>query len=294
MKNNKNILYIIIVILIVTIVFLASYIIINKEKNNHNLPVNNANDSTNINQEIVKNAENIINKSYFYEPLVVLGKKNDYYNGNINDLPNQTKLQLAGLYYGWGDLEEKTSDEVLDYFKTIFGKDYTINFEDIYSFLEVGINKDIYKNKVLMKYNSKTKMYIDNENGSGYSLNLGTLIKSKLTNYKEENNEYKLTYKQLFCTNCEISSYSYNDERDNYLILVNIKGDEVSRITPLYDKENFDNGEIDEDDEEFKSLYNKTMNELEKEFDNIEEKLIPVTYTFIMEDNHLVLKNINH
>ena len=128
MKNNKNILYIIIVILIVTIVFLASYIIINKEKNNHNLPVNNANDSTNINQEIVKNAENIINKSYFYEPLVVLGKKNDYYNGNINDLPNQTKLQLAGLYYGWGDLEEKTSDEELDYFKTIFGKDYTINF----------------------------------------------------------------------------------------------------------------------------------------------------------------------
>lgn len=303
--NSKKIrtLSIMIIILLLVVVGLLIYILYDKKKG-QNIPVDNTSqetevvDDTDAKTKIVESAEKILNDKNLYQPLVVFGtEKEDFYKGNMKDLPNQTKLQLAFLHYGNGELFETTSDNVLKYYQSVFGKDYNIEFEDVKDFSSMGIDSKINDNDAILKYNSQTKKYEESDEvgGHGFSLLLGDLIKSKLVDYKEENGVYKLTYKQLFCTNCSVSGEGYGDDRDNFLIFVNIKNEEVFRLQPPFAPSDIEKGAIDFDEPENQKKINQTIeNAKNTEFDKVTDKLYNVTYTFEKEEDHLVLKSINY
>ena len=285
-KNNKK-LYVIIVLLCLVIVGLCVYIFLGMSKNN-------TNENNNITPETQKTVETlpkdtVISKAqdfldgdswlhYFDEEetsnLCLEGSIYSLfmgYKGSINDIPNQTKLQMVywSLAHGLNgkEFEELTSDEILAYFKKLFGSDYNITFEDI-----KVIGED---NLVAWKYNASTKKYEDAETGRGISSWI-RVLKSNLVNYSEpQEGKYVLTFKQLFM---------YDEETEDGIKYV---------FTNLENKELFTKGgDLFEGSKELSKQHLEDV--IKNDLPKYEKDLIEVEYTFEVENNELVLKSINY
>ena len=194
------------------------------------------------------------------------------YKGSINDIPNQTKLQMVYWTLKNGiddkDFEKLTSDEILAYFRKIFGSDYNIIFEDIKVLGEDSL--------IAWKYNKDTKTFEDQLTGRGTDYEFLNIIKSIFVKYNEVDGKYILTFKQLF------NYYQSTDNNKNNYVFVNFEGKK------LFTK----NGDLYEGSvEQTESNINKLIKE---ELPAYEDKLVEVDYTFEVENGQLVLKSINY
>ncbi len=186
----------------------------------------------------------------------------------INNYPNQLKLDIA-LFYLMDDTNGKyidsyTSKEIENKLQELFGRDFKIKFEDIEPFLNSDLDPSDTDN-ALYTYDSSTKKYVDNENGFGLEF-MKYLSNSKLIKYEIIDDEYKLSYKQIF--------YKYDmDENDNEIIIyTTINGD------PLFEKRTNEDFEV-------------ATEKLSEEEMNQYLDILPITeYTFKLENKKLILK----
>ncbi len=241
MAYDKRIKNLTALVIILSIVVLAAgvYILYTNKTSEENIIYQDEN--------ITKEANQIFNKiadSYYYLTEDV----------NINDLPNEQKLNFMALYYSY-DITEYTSDEIYEELKKLFGKNFTIEFKDI----KLEPFSDNSEPDYI--YDEVTKKYIDNGNGHGLE---GTnyLIKSLLVDYKKNDDEYILSYKQLFYI------YDYDE-----VLFTDITGKNI-----LFKK--------GISDEEENSVSVKVS---DGEFNRYMDKLPIVEYTFKLEDGKLIL-----
>lgn len=211
-----------------------------------------------VNEDIVKKANTFLNTTINTEGRFAYNFLREA-NGSINDMDNDDKLSFVELYF-LGRFDKLTSDDILKELKSLFGKDFTIEFKNI----KCALGND-HEDFI---YNEKTKKYTANEdNAHGFDFDLGIVLKSKLIDYKEENSKYLLTYKQLF-----------KDGTSDASSIVNFKGDMLHDYSEEYGTTSI---------EEFPKI-------TDSDFAKYEDKLVPVTYTFEMEDGNLVLKSVNY
>ena len=271
-------LYIIIILLCLVIVGMGVYIICNKKPNNTNniqpTPTPQKNVEVLPKDTVIAKAEYMLDNAF--------GSSIEYsgfysflkgYKGTINDFPNQTKLQIVYwmLRDGIGDkdFEQLTSDEILSYFRKLFGSDYNIVFEDI---KVLG-----YDDIIAWKYNKDTKTFEDAGTGRETDYDFVRIIKSKFIKFSEvEEGKYVLTFKQLF------NYDQYHENNKNCFIFTNFEGKKIfTKDCDLYE------GTI----EHSKDNVEKVVKE---EFSKYEKELTEVDYTFEVENGELVLKGINY
>ncbi len=210
-------------------------------------------------EEIIDQADTILNK--LSNTYIFLMNDTDIVN-----YPNQLKLDIALFYLMDNEngkyIDSYTSTEIESKLQDIFGKNFKIKFEDIEPLFNTNLDPSDPDN-ALYTYDSSTKRFIDNENGFGLEF-MKYLSNSKLIDYKVIDNEYILSYKQIF--------YKYDfDENDREIIsYVTINGD------PLFDKvaEGYDSPQL-----------------TESEIDQYLSALPITEYTFKLENNKLILKN---
>ena len=311
MEKNNKILYVILIILVILVLLLGGYIVYEKKANTNkdNIPNQIITPETPEPEEqaeeeepaalsIINKAEEILSNSDLYNTFFVLYQGADgegLYKGNMNDVPNQAKLQFVWLHFK-NEFEKTTSDKMLKYAQSIFGKDFTIKFEDFKDFYATGINNKDKITKLSYVYNKNTKKYseyCDNSGvcgGHGILYPLGDLIKYELVDSRVENNKYLLTYKQLFY---DPSGFMHrNPEESITYSITNIFGKEMINkklgfILGNKAKE-LDETEIIEKETELLPL------SITKEYNKIKDKLPNVTYTFEKENDNLILKSINY
>lgn len=218
-----------------------------------------SNENVTIDNEITDKANTILNKiSNVHEFLLT--------DTELNDMPNQLKLDMAVFYFkddkNGKYIDDYTSDEILSELKSIFGKDYSIKFENIEQFFNNDKDPSDPENDVYI-YNNDTKKYTATENGQSID-SLLVAIKNKLVDYKVLNNdEYLISYKELFY------SYDWDNDGNDIAIFYNANGDEIfQKKVDLNSKLTIDNSE-----------FNKYI-----------DKLNTTEYLFKLEDDNLILK----
>ena len=228
MKNKR-----ILIILFLIILIILGCILYNKNYNRSN--------KIYTEDLIIKESEDILNNKI--SNLYILFNES---NKEINDMSNDKKLLLAALYIN--NIENYKTNRILKELKSLFGEDFNIDFKDIYKAND--------SDKIVYKYNLKDKKYVKESNILG--LDLIKPLRSELVDFRKVENEYILSYKQMF----------YNEFSENgKLNIVNIKGEK------LFDVKMSDNINISSE------MFNK-----------YKDKLITVGYIFKIENNKLVLK----
>lgn len=278
MEGNNKKLYIIIILLCLVIAGLVIYIINIKKTFNNNNDFNPTPTPQNV--EVLPKDTIISKAEYMLDNLLGTSVSDSWfytfvrgYKGSINDIPNQTKLQMVYWMLKDGkdnkEFEDLTSDDILSYFRDLFGSDYNITFEDIKVLDDDSITS--------WKYNKTTKTFEDSGTGRGSDYDFVRIVKSKFVKYNEvEKGKYVLTFKQLF------NSYQESEDNKNCYVFTNFEGKKLfTKDCNLYE----------ESTEQYKhNIDNVVKNELSK----YENELIEVDYTFEIENGDLVLKSINY
>ncbi len=210
-------------------------------------------ETTGVKDEIISKAQEMVDKKLSKNFGVYTFISGDW-SGDINNLPNDKKLEMAYWYLkddqNMKQLDAYTSDEILLEFQKLFGSDYTIEFKDI---------KNPSNNGVIYKFDTTTKKYVSTgENGSGAIYPILNVAKSKYINSKEENGMYIVTFRQML--------YAPDGGGINYY---NFKG------KVLFSKD-YDEGETVDDEI----------------FAKYEKELVDTDYTFELINSPLINSNV--